>query len=308
MKITRPLATTAGALALVTGVASVALVGGGDAVAAGKPSSAFGASLTIANNSVIDPLPLVTSTDGKLVEDSVVALPQNPVVTGGIINASAQNGNAKSSVTNLGVGDGLLAQLPDALKTPLNQACTQLVTALDPVTNAINQAVLNQLLPQIDTVLQQISDATDGSPLDLSALGALDLTKLTDAKQLAGLCDVLSGKAKAVGADAVIAECNGTTGTTTVTGLKALGLPVDVGVNEVNKKIKVSELLTVTVNRQTKNADGTFTVDALNVNLLGGQVDLTIASATCGDVGGKINDQTDAPSPTPTQANVPVTG
>ncbi|WP_435771131.1 choice-of-anchor P family protein [Nocardioides sp. SYSU DS0651] len=311
MKIKRHLAPVAGALLLVTGAASVALLaGGGTASAAGEPSSAFGLELTIGGNEVIEPTPFVESTDGAPVSDSLIALPDNPLVSGGVVNASAQNGAAEASVTDLGVGDGLLAQLPPEVTGPLGDACTQLTDALSQVTGPLDEQVLNPILTQIGGVLDQISDATDGSPLDLSLLGALDLSRLTSL-QLAGLCDVLAGDDQLIGADAVIAECTGDAGTTVITDLSALGLPVDIDVDEPNASVVIPGLLTITANRQTPNANGTFTVDALYVNLLD-QVELTVASATCGEVTNDPGDPGDpvdeAPSPVPVESHVPVTG
>ncbi|NYI43180.1 hypothetical protein BJ993_000260 [Nocardioides aromaticivorans] len=308
MKKTRTLASAAGAVVLVTGAASFAVLGGGTATAAGEPSSAYGIALSIADNAVIgEDTIAVESTDGTLVKDSLIGLPDNPVASGGVINVSAENGKASSSVTDLGVGDGLLAQLPAELTGPLGDACDQIAGALDPVTGQINDALLGTLLPQIGDLLDDISDATDGTPLDLSLLGALDLSELTDL-QLGGLCDVLAGDDQLVGADAVIAECTGDTGTTTITDLSALGLPVDIDVDEPNAKVEIPGLLTITANEQISNADGTFTVNALHVNLLG-QVDLVVASATCGEVtSDEETDPSDAPTPTPVESHVPVTG
>lgn len=310
MKKTRTLASAAGALALVTGAASLTLLGGGTANAAGNPSSAFGLELLIADNAVIGADTIaVESTDGKPVTDSLIGLPDNPLVSGGVVNVSAQNGKASSSVTDLGVGDGLLAQLPTEVTDALGDVCGQLSAGLDPVTGAINDALLEQLLPGLGDLLDQIADATEDSPIDLGLLGALDLSELTDL-QLDGLCGVLAGDDQVIGADAVIAECNGDTGTTTITDLTALGLPVDIDVDEPNASIEIPGLLTITANRQTANADGTFTVDALYVELLG-EVALTVASATCGEVTGDTGGEpepSDAPTPTPVETNVPVTG
>lgn len=306
MKKTRTLASAAGALALVTGAASLTLLGGGTASAAGTPSSAFGIELLLADNAVIPADTIaVTSTDGKLVKNSLIGLPDNPLISGGVLNVSAQNGKAESSVTDLGVGDGLLAQLPAELTGPLGDACDQLSAGLDPVTGAINDAVRDQVLPGLSDLLDQIAAGSADTPLDLSLLGALDLSQLTDL-QLDGLCSVLAGKDKVIAADTVIAECTGDTGTTTITDLTALGLPVDIDVDEPNASIEIPGLLKITANRQTDNADGTFTVDALYVELLG-EVKLTVASATCGEVTDD-KDPSDAPTPTPIETNVPVTG
>jgi hypothetical protein len=312
MKFKRQLAPVAGALLLVTGAASVALIGGGGAAtAAGVPSSAFGVTLSIADNEVIPPTPSVTSTDGALVTDSVVGLPENPVLSGGVLNASAQNGAATASVTDLAVGDGLLAQLPPELTTALSDACNQLAAGLDPVTGAIDDQVLDTALPGLDDALQQIADGAADSPLDLSALGTLDLTELTDL-QLTGLCEVLAGNTAAVSADTVVAQCTGDTGTTTIAGLEALGLPVDIDTSAPNGKLEIPQVLTLTVNEQMANADGTFTVNALHLNLFG-QIDLIVSSATCGEVTRdapppNVPDESDAPAPDPVESHVPVTG
>lgn len=318
MKIKRHLAPVAGALLLVTGAASMALLGGGGAAsAAGTPSSAFGIELVGAGNNVIPPTPAVESTDGSLVTDSLIALPPNPVVSGGVINASAENGHAVASVTDLGVGDGLLAQLPAQLTTQLDTVCQQLSTALNPVTGPVQDTVVGPLVTQLDGVLAQVGSSTAGTPIDLSALDALDITHLTNV-QLDGLCDVLSGAARIVGAGTVEAECNGTTGTTTIADLRALGIPVNIDTSQANQKVAVGGgqipgLVDITVNKQTSNADGTFTVTALAVNLLG-QIDLNVASATCGEVtrdapgGPDTPDEPDAPAPSPIKSHAPVTG
>ncbi|MBU2698218.1 choice-of-anchor P family protein [Pimelobacter sp. 30-1] len=307
MKIKRHLAPVAGALLLVTGAASVALLGGGSATAAGNPSSAFGLELTIADNTAIDKLPSVVSTNGTEVTDELIDTDTlNPLLSGGVVQVKAKNGNASANVTGLGVGDGLLSQLPPDVKSQLDNVCKTIVDALGPLTDPINQQVVGPLLTQLNGVLKTISDATDGSPLNLSLLGALDLGNLTSL-QLNGLCDVLAGRTKIVNAGTVIAECTGDTGKTTIADLKALGLPVNIPVTEPNAKVEIPGVVTITANEQIANADGTFTVNALHLNLLG-QIDLTIASATCGEVTTDRESPSEAPSPTPVESHVPVTG
>ncbi|UUW89082.1 choice-of-anchor P family protein [Pimelobacter simplex] len=307
MKIKRHLAPVAGALLLVTGAASVALLGGGSATAAGNPSSAFGLELTIADNTAIDKLPSVVSTNGTEVTDELIDTDTlNPLLSGGVVQVKAKNGNALANVTGLGVGDGLLSQLPPDVKSQLDNVCKTIVDALGPLTDPINQQVVGPLLTQLNGVLKTISDATDGSPLNLSLLGALDLSNLTSL-QLNGLCDVLAGRTKIVNAGTVIAECTGDTGKTTIADLKALGIPVNIPVTEPNAKVEIPGVVTITANEQIANADGTFTVNALHLNLLG-QIDLTIASATCGEVTTDRESPSEAPSPTPVESHVPVTG
>lgn len=301
MKNTRTLASVASALVLVTGGASLALLGGGGtAVAAGQPSSAFGLELNLAGNAVIDQTPFVESTDGAPVTDSVIDLPVAPLLDAGLITASAENGAAESSVANLDVVllDGQLAAL-DTLGEQLAPLCDVLDQI--PLADAVNQVTGTLQL----NLLGPLAEAVDPS-IDLSLLTALDLTELLPA-QLGDLCDfALSGNL--LGADAVTASCEGDTGNTIIEGTDGLvGSLVDT--NEPNTSIAIPGVLEVTVNRQTANADGTFTVDAIYVNLLD-QLELTVASATCGEVSDdeETDDPSDAPTPTPIETNVPVTG
>lgn len=307
MKKTRQLASVAGAIALVTGAASLTLLGGGSATAAGVPSSAYGLELNIGGNAAIDKMPSVVSSDGSLTEDELIDTDTlNPLLSGGVVQVSAENGKAMANVTGLGVGDGLLSQLPSDVTDQLGTVCDQITQAIDPITGAVDDTVFGQLLGNLDGVLQQVGDATAGSPIDLSLLGALDLTKLTT-NGLTGLCTVLRGDDKLVDLGTVIAKCNGQTGTTSVTDASVAGIPLDIP-TEPNGKVAIDGLVDITANEQIKNADGTFTVNALHLNLLG-QIDLVVASATCGKVtNDKPDTPDDAPSPTPVQTHVPVTG
>ena len=308
MKKTRTLASAAGAVVLVTGAASFAVLGGGTASAAGNPSSAYGLELSLAGNAVIGADTIqVVSTDGKPVSDDLVNVDAlNPLLSGGVVQVSAENGKARAAVTGLGVGDGLLSQLPSQVTDQLGSACETLTDALDPITGAIDDTVLGTVLGQLGGALDQIGDATDGTPLDLSLLGALDLSNLST-DRLKGLCDVLAGDTQLVDLGSVIAQCNGDTGTTDVTDASVLGVNLDIP-TEPNGKVAIEGLVEITANEQIKNADGTFTVNALHLNLLG-QIDLVVASATCGEVtsdGG--TDPTDAPTPTPVESHVPHPG
>lgn len=298
MKKTRTLASVAGALALATGVASVALLGGGNAVAAGTPSSAFGLDLILAGTPVVEKTPAVESTDGSAVSDSLVDVPLAPVAEAGVVAVSAENGAARASVADLSAVllDGQLAAL-DTLGEQLQPLCDVLDQI--PLADAVNQ-VTGTLQ---ESLLGPLADALDPA-IDLSLLTALDLEELLP-EQLGDLCDfALTGNL--IGASAVVAECSGDTGTTTIEGLNGLvGSLVDT--NEPNSAIAIDGVIEVVVNRQTANADGTFTVDAIYVNLLD-QIQLTVASATCGEVTNDDSDPSDAPTPTPIETNVPVTG
>ena len=191
MKKTRTLAAAAGALALVTGAASLTLLGGGSASAAGEPSSAFGLSLTAAGTDVIAPTPAVESTDGDLVTDSLVTLPDNPLITGGVVEVSAENGKASAGVTGLNVGGGLLEQVPQLadLFTQLAPVCDALdQIPLGTITDQIIDPVTGTLLPDL---LGPIVDAVNPA-IDLSLVTALDLSDLLP-DQLGDLCNVVVG-------------------------------------------------------------------------------------------------------------------
>lgn len=300
----RLLAPLGATVALVVAGASMTLIGGSSAGnAAGLSSSAF--ALQSTGLIPIDAMPAVVSNDGQLHEDSIVGLPDNPLITGGALNASAGDNVASASVSDLSIGGGIVDQLPQELKDVFDQ--------LQPVCDALNQVPLNDILDPITgdgglldlDALDQVLDPLAQGGVDLGLVTALDLGALTP-EQLGDLCNALDGDLVSVGA--VMAECEGNQGTTTVTDVAALGLPSDIDFSEPNSKLEIPGVLTITGNRQTNNPDGTFTVDALVVNVLG-QVELTVASATCGDW---IRETTDTPdpsdSPTPVETNHPVTG
>lgn len=308
MKKTRILASATSAVVLVTGATAFAVLGGGgSASAAGIPSSAYGIDLSLAGNAIVETTPSVVSSDGKLVTDSLADIPLDPIAEAGVVTVSAENGAATAAVADLDVVlvNGALAPL------------ATLGTQLKPLCDGLDQIPISTILSQITgpdgsllpAVLGPLVQATTGTPLDLSLITAIDLSKVLPA-QLGDLCDfALSGNL--LGATAVEASCNGQTGTTTLTLTDGL-LASLIDTNKPNSSLAIDGVVEVTVNRQTKNADGTFTVDALYVNLLD-QVELTVASATCGNVtsdGGPTTGPTesDAPTPTPVESHVPVTG
>jgi hypothetical protein len=308
MKLKRQLAAVGGALALVAGGASVALVGGmSTSSAAETPSSAYG--LTATGLIPIQKTPSVVSTDGKLVTDSLVAIPSNPLLSGGVVNVQAENDNAEADVSNLNVGDGLLSQIP-GLSDQLAPVCD----ALKQVSLTQLQGAVNQVGGLIDTgalgtLLNQVSG---GTGIDLSAVSAIDLSQLLP-KDLSGLCDALTGNTGLVHVGAVTTECHGTngnyTGTLSVTDLGVVGLPVNIDTSKANTKVEVPGIATIWVNRQVQNPNGSFTVDGLVIKLLD-QAEITITSATCGHITGRVvpTQPTHAPKPTPTHTNAPVTG
>ncbi|GAB3868335.1 hypothetical protein GCM10028801_44120 [Nocardioides maradonensis] len=307
MKLKRQLAAVGGTLALVTAGASVALVGGlSSGHAAQAPSSAFG--LVATGPIPIQKTPTVVSTDGKLAKNSLVSIPTNPLLSGGVVNVKAKNGYAHSDVTNLGViGNGLngLASQLSTLTSQLGPVCTALKQVpLNQVTNAVKQGTGTLDL----TVLGPILDAVSGGTgIDLSLVKAIDLSKLLP-DDLSGLCKVLAGTASVVGADAVTTECHGHTGTFNVANLNLLGLPINVDTNQKNAKVEIPGVVKIETNRQTLNSDGTFTVDGIVIDLpiLQNQ-EIIVTSATCGNVAHRTV-TSNAPTPTPTHTKAAVTG
>lgn len=295
----RHLSAAASVLLLTAGAASVALIGGsGASTAAGSPSSAFGIEATGAFPFAATPS--VVSQDGSRVTDSAASLPDNPLLSGGLLEVSAENGAASSTVADLAVGDGILAMLPEDLASQLQPVCDgldqiPLEQITDPLTGELLEGQLEDLLNQ-----------TSGTPIDLAAITALDLSRLLP-QDLAGICDLLAGDVGLVGATAIVASCTGSSGTTTIADLTALGLPLQIDTEQANATTEIPGVLALTVNRQTDNADGTFTVDALVLRLFD-QAEIVIASATCGRVTFRDPNPTDPPSPTPVETNLPVTG
>jgi len=304
MKLKRRFAAAGGALALVAAGASVALIGGASSSeAAGSPSSAYGLEAT--GLIPVQATPTVTSTTGKLVKDSLVSLPSNPLLSGGLVDAQAQNGAAEADVTNLDVGGSLLGQLTGPLST--------LTTQLKPACTALNSVSLTQVNNALSGLTGNLSSAlnqvTGSTGIDLSAVGGLNLNNLLPA-QLGGLCDALSGKVGLVHVGAITTRCTGKTGSVQVTGLRLLGLPSSIG-TAPNSSVSIPGVLTVTLNKQTQNANGTFTVDGLYVDILG-QQQLVVTSATCGNVRSaskpKPGPKSQAPVPHPIHTKAPVTG
>lgn len=297
----RHISAVTGALLLTAAAASVALIGGSStSSAAGSPSSAYGIAATGAFP--FEPTPYVVSEDGSLVTDSAGSAPENPLLTLGLLEVSAENGAASSRVVDLAVGDGILDNLPEELATQLQPVCDGLdQIPLDQVTDPVTGEILEGAL---EDALNEINANAD--PLDISAITALDLSELLP-DQLSGLCNLLAGDGGLVGAGIIEASCQGHTGTTTITGLTALGLPSEIGTEAVGDSLTVPGVLSLTVNRQTENANGTFTVDALVLSLFD-QEEIVIASATCGRVTSREPNPTNPPSPTPVETNFPVTG
>jgi hypothetical protein len=297
----RELKAGAGATLLVAGALSVALIGGaGSGTAAGTPSSAYGIAAT--GPIPLDPTPYAVSTNGSLVEKSAIPVAIPGLADVGVINASAKNDHAETSVASIGITADAIAGagLGDALAPvldPLIAGCNQLGTALTAVTEPLSTS-LSDLVNQIGA--------------GASALTGNDLVQNTVLLgNLNAVCDTLDNLGDLISIGAVTAQCTGHTGSSNVAPINLLGLPVSLpeGVNQALSSGALGALapvLDVKLNTQTSNADGTFTVTALQIDLLD-QIHLVVGSATCGRVTTEGPTPT-APSPKPIKTNVPVTG
>lgn len=303
----RELKAALGATALLAGAASVALVGGvTTGSAAGTPSSAYGIEGT--GLVPIPKTPHVISTDGT--EKSSSAIPVNipDLLDVGVINATAANDHATSSVASVGLtakalSDAGLSSALQPVLAPIKAGCDQLATAL--------QAVTTPLSTELANLANQLG-AGAGVPLTGNNL-VQNTVLLGDLNATCAAVGNLNAELISIGA--VTAQCTGRTGSSNVAPIKLLGLPVSLpeGVNQALSSGALNPLVqplmtNLKLNTQTNNADGTFTVTALELDLLG-QIHLTVGSVTCGRV------TTDGPTPTvpapkpkPIKTNVPVTG
>ncbi|WP_031468741.1 choice-of-anchor P family protein [Sciscionella sediminilitoris] len=101
-----------------------------------------------------------------------------------------------------------------------------------------------------------------------------------------------------------VATSKGITGSSDLANLD-LGKLGNIHAGTPNLKIEIPEVAKIVANEQVKNSDGSLTVNALHVQLLGGKVtkalgsgDIVLASSTCGKAtDSKPNPPTDKPKP-----------
>jgi hypothetical protein len=278
----RELKAGVGITAVLAAIATGTLIAGStSSQAAGTPSSAYG--LSAGGAIPLDPTPYVESTDGSLEESSVLELPENDVVSLQAATVSAQNNRASVQLVGTSVGGGVLDQLPQ-LPAELTSACTQL---LDDVAGPVDTSVLDPLLNPLG-----------GTPLPLDELPLDDLTDLCET--------LLTPPDSLLGVDLITVSCRGDSGSVQVAGVELLGQTIDVPSTAPDTTIPADPLLNITINRQTANADGSFTVEGLVVSLLDGTEVITLGSATCGNV--TREQPPEAPVPDPVPTHHPVTG
>jgi len=249
-------------------------------------SSAYGVTVNAGGQEVIPPSPSVESTDGSTQSTGGEIPPDaGPLLSGGVLQLSAGNKEARVAVTDLTIGN-LAAELPQELTDQLKQleaACVGLAEAaeLPPVLGELPIGVEE---PTKEDFTEFCSDLVEGDFANLATIGTLQV------------------------------ECDGDAGAVTVLGASALGsgAPFDLDNVEPNTELfPDNPLISVTLNRPSNGPRGGFTVDGLVVSLGEGEAEAVVASTTCSEgIPQTASTPTapTAPAPTPQQASVPVTG
>ncbi|MPY98234.1 MAG: hypothetical protein GEU97_09585 [Actinophytocola sp.] len=278
----------AGATALGAVTAIAAIVIGTAAGAASPeaeteyvPSSAYG--IAAEGPVPIDPTPHVESTDGSRQENSVLTVPENPLVSLEVAKVVADESSASAELLNLGLVPG--AELPEQLAA-LNEPLQQLMSGLEPaceaenpaepVTEALSDVLPSEIVEQIDPQTLCASITTAETP----ALVTIELVKVS--------CDAKSGSVE-------------------IANVSLLGQQVAIPPLENETPIlPENPLVTITANKQTTNDDGSFTVVGLEIDLGGGAEVITLGAATCGF--SETTTPPPPPPPTPVTTGLPVTG
>ncbi|MDV6013940.1 choice-of-anchor P family protein [Haloechinothrix sp. LS1_15] len=248
--------------------ATALLIGTSIGHATPGPSEAYGAYIS----GIIDPpQPHVQSTDGTTQSDSLVELPDNPLL--GLKAATVTAGDSEASVELANVE---ILPIDNGLPPELQEGFEQL------------QGALCEGVPSTEELPEELAPLTD----------------LLDPGQV---CDGNGFDAPAVlSADLITVACEGDTGTFDVANLRLLGQPIDVPGPEANTQIPLDPLAHITFNKQFTDERG-FTTQALAVEVGGGELEIVLASATCGEAAAEP-EVPQAPKPTPTEADLPVTG
>jgi hypothetical protein len=268
--------TFAATTCLATAAVVVGSAGGG--YAAATTSSAYGVS---AEGPIpVDKTPYVESTDGSPQSTGGGQIPSNPLVSGEIATLTAGNGRAALKLVDATIGGGL-PQPPAELL-------------------AFCQQLPDQGLPQVPGGLPGLPGVPIPDPGQLPADSLRELCQL-----------VLQPPASLVSADVVQVSCQGDQGRVRIAGLEVAGQSVPIPDPEPNTSIPDNPLIGLTVNKQTRNADGSFTVSGVEVTL-GGTQTVTLGSATCGARVPAVADTSGgpapAPAPSPVRRSAPVTG
>lgn len=284
--------TTAG---VVTATAAFAVLAGtGPSQAGGVPSSAYGAAATGAFP--FEKTPYIESSDGRRHTNSQVELPENPVLSLRAVTTTAADSSASVEIIDAGVGKGLFEELPEPPKE-LQDLCDQLPLASDAASGSAAGGLSDGLegLPKMPGGRQGTPKAP---PLDLGIPGVPPLDQLPKG-ELPDLCRLLQDPPDSIAnIDTLNIWCKGDEGGVDVGTVRVLGQEVELPSTDPNTEIPAEPLANITINRQTENADGSFTVDGVVVNL-GGAQEIVLGSATCGNYVEDREDPTPKPDPEP---------
>jgi uncharacterized membrane protein len=280
----------AGAAAVGAAAAVVALVAGTTVgFAETSTSSAYG----VAAEGVleIEPVPYVESSDGSTKTDSLVELPENPLLNVAVAKVSAGDGQASVKLADVSV-------LPANVQLPKN---------LKDLQKAVDQ-LRGLLAKPCDASKPKLPEKLPKNPLtDL----VVELTKKLDPKPL---CDVIKGRLSVLELGLVEVYCDGDQGGLKIADVKLLGHKIELPEAPENVGLPENPLLQLTINKQVADdEDGSFSVTGLELNLLDGTQVIKLGNATCGvtDVDdGDEDDQTPptATKPAPVTTKLPVTG
>ncbi len=293
----RQLVPTITTFAAVTGVVAFTLVASAPVGnAAARASSAYAVS---AEGQVpVAKTPYAESLDGKRRTSSALELPQNPLLSVRAGTATAGDDSASVELFDITVGKGILDQVK--LPPDLKKSCANL-----PATGADDLPIPDLPLPDLG--------------LPLPDLSTVDLP----VKNLPDLCNLLlTPPSSLLGIEAVNVWCAGDKGGIDIGALTLLGQRIAVPTTKQGATIPAAPLAEITVNQQTKNSDGSFTITGLTLNLGGGAQTIRLASATCAKPAAKPtpkpthpttkappqNEAPAAPRPTPVKTHHPVTG
>ncbi|GAA0584694.1 hypothetical protein HPO96_09980 [Kribbella sandramycini] len=283
--------------AAVLGVVAFSLVAGAPVGnAAARPSSAYAVSGE--GQLPINKTPYVESADGKRVSSSALELPSNPLLDVRAGTVTAGNNSASVELIDLSIGAGALGQIP--IPPDLKKQCDTL-----PPTGAGDLPIPDLALPDL------------GLPLPPLSLKDLPVKNLPDLCKL-----LLTPPTSLVALDAVNVWCSAGKGGVDIGSLTLLGQKLSIPTTSQSFSTPANPLISLAVNQQTKNADGSFTITALTVNLGNGAQILKFASATCAKpVVHKptpkpttpkptppVHQPPAAPQPTPVKTHLPVTG
>lgn len=267
-----------------TAVATAAVLGLTTSTGHAESSTSSAYGVAAQGPVAIPPSPSLESTDGSRQEKTEAEIPGDPLLNAKLGQLMAGNSEASVQLVDLAVLE--LDALPAELTDGVEQLRAQCQNLPEEGTEKLPEELTEEEVPLAGGV------GIDDLPAD----------------SLQQVCDlVLSPGDSLVSADVVEASCSGTSGSSRVTGLKVSGVPVDVSGGPNSKAVPENPLLDITMNRQKRNNDGSFTVDALAITIAGEQ-EITVGSATCGGPVQAQRAPQEAPKPTPVPARVPVTG